>query len=178
MLEGTVTHQLKALSEHAMKKQIGFTLIELMIVVAIVGILVTTAFPFYQSYIARSQLTKTVAELAAYRTATDDNMMRGHYDFNAADLGYVRSNLTTVLVISNTASAAGVMPAGANFNLSGSGSIIVQMDSATQDASASVTGTIINFNRSENGTWQCDIDESLPVAAGTWKASYMPPGCD
>ena len=51
-----------------MKKQHGFTLIELMIVVAIIGILAAIAIPAYQDYIARAQVSEAVELLAGGKT--------------------------------------------------------------------------------------------------------------
>ncbi|MHC3399481.1 pilin [Aeromonas veronii] len=52
-----------------MKKQSGFTLIELMIVVAIIAILAAIALPAYQKYTAKAKATAALSETAAYKTA-------------------------------------------------------------------------------------------------------------
>lgn len=54
-----------------MKKQQGFTLIELMIVVAIVGILAAIALPAYQTYTKKAKFSEVVAATGAVKTAVE-----------------------------------------------------------------------------------------------------------
>ena len=54
-----------------MNKQSGFTLIELMIVVAIVAILAAIALPAYQSYTTKARFTEVVSAVGPYKTAIE-----------------------------------------------------------------------------------------------------------
>ena len=59
------------------KIQKGFTLIELMIVVAIIGILAAVAVPQYQNYIARAQVAEAFTLMDGAKVAIQDNLQTG-----------------------------------------------------------------------------------------------------
>lgn len=59
-----------------MTTQQGFTLIELMIVVAIIGILATIALPAYQDYIAKAQVAESVALASSMKQIIQENRER------------------------------------------------------------------------------------------------------
>ena len=58
-----------------MKTQKGFTLIELMIVVAIIGILAAIAIPQYQNYVARAQFSEAQTLLGGARTPVEERIL-------------------------------------------------------------------------------------------------------
>jgi type IV pilus assembly protein PilA len=139
---------------HAQK---GFTLIELMIVVAIIGILAAIAIPQYQDYISRTQVTRAYGEISSLRTAVEENLMRGNNAFVLNDLGYVDGNISTVTI--------------APAFVSGVGGLTASLDG---DAASGVQAATVVLSRLADGTWSCTV---LANAASSWKDSYIPAGC-
>ena len=120
------------------KVQQGFTLIELMIVVAIIGILAAIAIPAYQDYTNRAKVTEAVSALSAATTsvgeyytsqgsmpadATKAGVNTGAIGNYVAGLAYTQSS-ATVGVIEVTLGSTGLPSdlAGKKFKMTGTGS--------------------------------------------------------
>src|SRR5690554_742189 len=152
------------------KGQQGFTLIELMIVVAIIGILAATAIPQYQDYTARSQVTRVVSEINSLRSGAEAAILQGREIVSddspgdgEEDLGWTSSNL-----VDGTGKSQVDVQNGA----SATPSIAVELGG---DAGANVAGVTITLTRNANGAWSCGM--SGGNTSNGWKNSYAPTAC-
>lgn len=146
-----------------MRIQQGFTLIELMIVVAIVGILAAIAVPTYQDHIARTQVNRVYGELSALRTNIEDRLMRGDDQFASLDA-----------IGGQVSSLVGEGNYRIDFATSqdGSGHLRAILGG---DTAVSISGTILSLERNAQGLWNCVI---YTTEASGWKDSYRPGSCE
>ncbi len=96
-----------------MKKQIGFTLIELMIVVAIVAILAAIALPAYQSYTQRARFSEVIAATGPAKTAVEVCIQSGDGADGTATTCIARGNAAVSVGI-QTAFVGSVSTSGSN----------------------------------------------------------------
>ena len=155
--------------------QKGFTLIELMIVVAIIGILAAVAIPAYQNYIAKSQVSRVMGEAGALKTEVETCVLDGKSAVGDAsdancDPGANGSNLIDSTIGASQTSA--VLPAGTGVPqvafLPGGGATITATFGGNAAADLKVTPDTIVWTRSTAGTWTCDFSGA---------AKYAPAGC-
>jgi len=147
--------------------QKGFTLIELMIVIAIVGILAAVALPAYQDYTVRAKVSEGLAKSAEAKTTIAEYFVaRGKFPLNATEAG-IDVDVNTDLVKSIT---MGTWDA-ANGGLL---TIVMKHDNLGGDASSTANSFQLSVVDTINGTviWKCRAGNSNKLPA-----KYLPASC-
>lgn len=133
------------------KKQQGFTLIELMIVVAIIGVLAAIAIPAYQDYVKKSEAASALATLKALITP--------------AELYYQENGTTTAATLTALGSDGGANNLGTlTSDLNASKAPILKFEFGGNSSMVS-TDTLI-FTRSATTGWSCARAGTVPAIDG------------
>lgn len=143
-----------------MQKIKGFTLIEIMIVILIIGIISAFAIPVYLNYVAKSQLTIAIAEL---------NGAKPQYELIINGASASSSNNFTVsnMFFSGLESSICVYSVNAPDS---NGNADEALTCKLQNVSAGLDGEYIYLNRSNQGNWQCSTSVGI-------RDTYKPLGC-
>lgn len=162
-----------------MKRSIqqGFTLIELMIVVAIIGILAAVALPAYQDYTTRAKVTEGLSLASAAKVAVAENAANGK-PYGAGWIAPNATNNVSGVAIDQT---AGYITITYQSGVAGGGTLILNpIDGPKTGGTAFSGGTATSSNIPTSGSisWNCRAAASTGVGtAGTIQAKYTPAEC-
>ncbi|EPX9364163.1 pilin [Aeromonas veronii] len=143
-----------------MKKQSGFTLIELMIVVAIVAILAAVALPAYQNYTKKAAFTELVAATGAAKTAVELCAQTGASD---------DTTFTTNCIPPNTSIPANIAAASAANSIG----VTTAVTNSTKVSITATAGSGVKSPLSANDTYAIEGTRSSNGQV-TWAKSCTP----
>ena len=143
--------------------QQGFTLIELMIVVAIIGILAAIAIPAYQDFTIRAKVTEMINAAVVCKTSVSEYYQQKGVWPGAADSGCSPSTTAN--------SSAPVVTAGTGvINVSAAGNLATQLTGTASGTLLAYTPVVAGGAGSAIVAWDCKV-------ATTIMAKYLPAEC-
>ncbi len=144
--------------------QQGFTLIELMIVVAIIGILAAVAIPAYQDYIARAQVAEAVSLMGATKSPLAEYIGdKGMWPLSLSDVaGGTSGKYTDSVSGANSGVVAGT-----------ASTYTVQATMRTAGVNAAISAGTVQLRTTDSAkSWLCTQGSVSPLAS-----KYLPGAC-
>ena len=163
--------------------QKGFTLIELMIVIAIIGILAAIAIPAYQNYTIRAQVTEGISLAAGWKTAISEYYAQnGSFPTCSSTAAVGAAGCVAV-----SGASGGKYASAVSVNATAPGGQINIVYSGTQ-VNKKLTGLVLTLSPGLDANydvvWVCGtaavpatITTAGPATATTIPASYLPTSC-
>ena len=155
-------------------KQKGFTLIELMIVVASIGILAAIAIPQDQNYVARAQVAEGLVLASGAKTAVAEYYdSKGSFPAGCSGVGFPHCNAEVGLTDPTTITGKHVN----HVAISASGGTITLKFKSAPDAHALIAGGVVKLTPTAHGgsiSWACS---NSTLFATTDITKFLPSSC-